>query len=72
MISGVYLSRYSDLLQVNTFEPGTTGDIIVFKIMKVNISSLKSSHACGQIGFCGLILSFTPRLFSYCVFVLNK
>ncbi|KPP72892.1 protein FAM208A-like, partial [Scleropages formosus] len=32
---GVYLSKYSDLLQMNPFDPGTTGDIIIFKVMKV-------------------------------------
>ncbi|KAG5282460.1 hypothetical protein AALO_G00056270 [Alosa alosa] len=37
---GVYLSRYSDLLQVNTFEPGTTGEIIVFKIMKGKLKTI--------------------------------
>jgi len=33
---GVYLSRYSDLLQLNLFTSGTTGEIIIFKVMKVN------------------------------------
>ncbi|XP_063065427.1 protein TASOR isoform X3 [Engraulis encrasicolus] len=37
---GVYLSRYSDLLQMNPFEPGTTGDIIVFKIMKGKLKTI--------------------------------
>ncbi|XP_062396653.1 protein TASOR [Sardina pilchardus] len=40
---GVYLSRYSDLLQVNTFEPGTTGEIIVFKIMKGKLKTIYES-----------------------------
>lgn len=33
---GVYLSRYSDLLQVDPLIPGATGEIIIFKVMKVN------------------------------------
>lgn len=32
---GVYLSKYSDLLQMNPFEAGASGDIIIFKVMKV-------------------------------------
>lgn len=32
---GVYLSRYSDLLQVDPITPGATGEIIIFKVMKV-------------------------------------
>lgn len=34
---GVYLSKYSDLLQMNPFEVGAAGDIILFKVMKVSI-----------------------------------
>lgn len=33
---GVYLSRYSDLLQANPFTPGASGEILIFKVMKVN------------------------------------
>ncbi|XP_041637621.1 protein TASOR-like [Cheilinus undulatus] len=36
---GVYLSRYSDLLQINLFTPGFTGDIIIFKVMKGKVKS---------------------------------
>ncbi|CAL8367828.1 unnamed protein product [Lota lota] len=31
---GVYLSKYADLLQINPFEVGFTGDMIVFKVMR--------------------------------------
>ncbi|XP_061747600.1 protein TASOR [Nerophis ophidion] len=31
---GVYLSRYSDLLQVQPLTPGATGEVIIFKVMK--------------------------------------
>ncbi|XP_056130233.1 protein TASOR isoform X2 [Lampris incognitus] len=31
---GVYLSKFSDLLQMNPFEAGSFGDMIVFKVMK--------------------------------------
>lgn len=34
---GVYLSKYSDLLQMNPFEVGAAGDIIIFKVMKVSL-----------------------------------
>ncbi|KAM4588181.1 protein TASOR isoform 2-T2 [Odontesthes bonariensis] len=37
---GVYLSRYSDLLQLNLFTPGTTGEIIIFKVMKGKVKSI--------------------------------
>lgn len=33
---GVYLSRYSDLLQVNPLTPGSAGEILIFKVLKVN------------------------------------
>lgn len=32
---GVYLSKYSDLLQINPFEAGSSGDVIIFKVMRV-------------------------------------
>lgn len=35
VIVGVYLSKYSDLLQINPFEVGSIGDMIVFKVMRV-------------------------------------
>ncbi|KAJ3586322.1 hypothetical protein NHX12_012722 [Muraenolepis orangiensis] len=31
---GVYLSKYADLLQINPFELGFTGDMIIFKVMR--------------------------------------
>ncbi|KAM4610572.1 protein TASOR isoform 3-T3 [Polymixia lowei] len=31
---GVYLSKFSDLLQINPFEVGSFGDMIVFKVMR--------------------------------------
>ncbi|XP_035485932.2 protein TASOR isoform X2 [Scophthalmus maximus] len=37
---GVYLSRYSDLLQINTFTPGATGEIIIYKVMKGKVKSI--------------------------------
>nr|XP_019952270.1 PREDICTED: protein TASOR isoform X1 [Paralichthys olivaceus] len=37
---GVYLSRYSDLLQINSFTPGATGEIIIFKVMKGKVKSI--------------------------------
>ncbi|KAM3871752.1 protein TASOR [Diretmus argenteus] len=32
--TGVYLSKFSDLLQINPFEVGSFGDMIVFKVMR--------------------------------------
>ncbi|XP_026162783.1 uncharacterized protein tasora isoform X2 [Mastacembelus armatus] len=37
---GVYLSRYSDLLHLNPFTPGTTGEIVIFKVMKGKVKSI--------------------------------
>ncbi|XP_033482081.1 protein TASOR isoform X2 [Epinephelus lanceolatus] len=37
---GVYLSRYSDLLQNNPITPGFTGEIIIFKVMKGKVKSI--------------------------------
>uniref|UniRef100_A0A674N3Y6 Transcription activation suppressor b n=1 Tax=Takifugu rubripes TaxID=31033 RepID=A0A674N3Y6_TAKRU len=37
---GVYLSKYSDLLQINPFEVGSYGDMIVFKVMRVRLGSV--------------------------------
>lgn len=38
VLVGVYLSKYSDLLQINPFEVGSSGDMIVFKVMRVWLS----------------------------------
>lgn len=35
VVVGLYLSRYSDLLQMNPFEVGSFGDMIIFKVMRV-------------------------------------
>nr|XP_023667074.1 protein TASOR isoform X1 [Paramormyrops kingsleyae] len=37
---GVYLSKYSDLLQMNPFDPGASGEIIIFKVMKGKVKSI--------------------------------
>ncbi|XP_029291950.1 protein TASOR isoform X2 [Cottoperca gobio] len=37
---GVYVSKYSDLLQINPFEVGSSGDIIVFKVMRGRIKHI--------------------------------
>ncbi|XP_011475529.1 protein TASOR isoform X2 [Oryzias latipes] len=37
---GVYLSKYSDLLQINPFEVGSFGDMIIFKIMRGRIKHI--------------------------------
>ncbi|KAK1161554.1 protein TASOR-like [Acipenser oxyrinchus oxyrinchus] len=37
---GVYLSKHADLLQINPFDVGATGEIIIFKVMKGRIKSI--------------------------------
>ncbi|KAM9855890.1 protein TASOR isoform 2-T2 [Aulostomus maculatus] len=37
---GVYLSKFSDLLQINPFEVGSIGDMIVFKVMRGRIKHI--------------------------------
>uniref|UniRef100_UPI0037E707BD protein TASOR isoform X2 n=1 Tax=Semicossyphus pulcher TaxID=241346 RepID=UPI0037E707BD len=37
---GVYLSKYSDLLQINPLDVGSVGDIIVFKVMRGRIKHI--------------------------------
>ncbi|KAG7520619.1 hypothetical protein JOB18_032909 [Solea senegalensis] len=37
---GVYLSKYSDLLQINPFEVGSSGDMIIFKVMRGRIKHI--------------------------------
>ncbi|XP_048873129.1 protein TASOR-like isoform X2 [Brienomyrus brachyistius] len=40
---GVYLSRYSDLLQINPFDVGATGEIIIFKVLKGKVKTVTVS-----------------------------
>nr|XP_029526223.1 uncharacterized protein LOC115135559 isoform X1 [Oncorhynchus nerka] len=37
---GVYLSKYSDLLQINPLNPGVMGEIIIFKVIKGKVKSI--------------------------------
>ncbi|XP_044067733.1 protein TASOR isoform X2 [Siniperca chuatsi] len=37
---GVYLSKYSDLLQINPFDVGWFGDMIIFKVMRGRIKHI--------------------------------
>ncbi|KAM9361353.1 protein TASOR [Symphorus nematophorus] len=37
---GVYLSRYSDLLQINPLTPGASGEIVIFKVIKGRVKSI--------------------------------
>lgn len=34
---GVYLSRYSDLIQMEPLVAGASGELVIFKVLKVNI-----------------------------------
>uniref|UniRef100_A0A8C2G370 Transcription activation suppressor a n=1 Tax=Cyprinus carpio TaxID=7962 RepID=A0A8C2G370_CYPCA len=44
---GVYLCQFSDLLQISPIEPGSSGNIIIFKVIK---GKVKSVHDCMSIG----------------------
>ncbi|KAM8914826.1 protein TASOR isoform 2-T2 [Spinachia spinachia] len=37
---GVYLSRYSDLIQITPLTPGFKGDLVIFKVMKGKVKSI--------------------------------
>ncbi|XP_023180983.1 protein TASOR-like [Xiphophorus maculatus] len=37
---GVYLSRFSDLLQTRPLTPGTTGELLILKVMKGKVKSI--------------------------------
>ncbi|XP_051913894.1 protein TASOR isoform X2 [Hippocampus zosterae] len=37
---GVYLSKFSDLLQINPFEVGSAGDMIIFKVMRGRVKHI--------------------------------
>ncbi|XP_061554323.1 protein TASOR isoform X1 [Phycodurus eques] len=37
---GVYLSKFSDLLQINPFEVGSVGDMIIFKVMRGRVKHI--------------------------------
>ncbi|KTG41105.1 hypothetical protein cypCar_00019362 [Cyprinus carpio] len=43
----VYLCQFSDLLQISPIEPGSSGNIIIFKVIK---GKVKSVHDCMSIG----------------------
>lgn len=49
VLVGVYLSKYSDLLQINPFEVGSSGDMIVFKVMRVWLPFLFMFLWCWQV-----------------------
>ncbi|XP_077464136.1 protein TASOR isoform X2 [Stigmatopora argus] len=37
---GVYLSKFSDLLQMNPFEVGSVGDMVIFKVMRGRVKHI--------------------------------
>uniref|UniRef100_A0A8D0CHD1 Transcription activation suppressor b n=1 Tax=Scleropages formosus TaxID=113540 RepID=A0A8D0CHD1_SCLFO len=43
-LAGVYLSRYSDLLQINPFNVDAAGDIIIFKVLKGKVKTISMSR----------------------------
>ncbi|XP_062871377.1 protein TASOR [Trichomycterus rosablanca] len=48
-VKGVYLSKYSDLLQINPFEAGASGEIIIFKVMKGKSKTLFENMPKGNL-----------------------
>ncbi|XP_028823085.1 protein TASOR isoform X2 [Denticeps clupeoides] len=40
---GIYLCKYSDLLQINPFDVGYTGQIIIFKVIKGKMKSISEN-----------------------------
>ncbi|XP_077386782.1 protein TASOR-like [Festucalex cinctus] len=54
---GVYLCRYSDLIQVSPFHHGASGEIIVFKVMKGKVKSVHENIKS--------VLDPTPRFDSH-------
>ncbi|XP_030231723.1 protein TASOR isoform X1 [Gadus morhua] len=55
---GVYLSKFSDLLQNNSFSPGSSGEILIFKVMKGKVKSIYESMSKN-------LLDPTPRFDSH-------
>ncbi|KAM6979745.1 protein TASOR-like [Aplochiton taeniatus] len=55
---GVYLSKYSDLLQINPFSPGVNGEVIIFKVMKGKVKSIYENMSKS-------LLDPTPRFDSH-------
>ncbi|XP_057181536.1 protein TASOR isoform X2 [Triplophysa rosa] len=45
---GVYLCQFSDLLQIAPLEPGSTGNIIIFKVIKGKVKSVHESMSRGM------------------------
>ncbi|XP_051518058.1 protein TASOR-like isoform X2 [Myxocyprinus asiaticus] len=48
-LKGVYLSKYSDLLQMNPFEVGAAGEIIIFKVMKGKVKTIFENVPKGNL-----------------------
>ncbi|KAJ8257941.1 hypothetical protein GJAV_G00191400 [Gymnothorax javanicus] len=49
---GVSLSRYSDLLQINPFDVGASGMIIVFKVIKGKVKKIFQKNLKGPLDPC--------------------
>ncbi|XP_014749102.1 PREDICTED: protein TASOR isoform X1 [Sturnus vulgaris] len=59
---GVYISKYADLLQPNPLEPGATGDVIIFKIIKGKMKSIYDySGVKGAESTVKSVLDPTPK-----------
>ncbi|XP_063282964.1 protein TASOR isoform X1 [Pelobates fuscus] len=51
---GVYLSKFADLLQTNPLEPGATGDILIFKVIKGKMKCIHDFNRNNQTELCVL------------------
>ncbi|XP_075690029.1 protein TASOR isoform X2 [Rhinoderma darwinii] len=59
---GVYLSKFADLLQVNPLEVGTTGCILIFKVIKGKMKPVYDNFRNNQESFPGnVILDPAPK-----------
>ncbi|XP_073430237.1 protein TASOR isoform X2 [Dendrobates tinctorius] len=59
---GVYLSKCADLLQVNPLEVGTTGCILIFKVIKGKMKAVYDNFRNNQESFSGAtILDPAPK-----------
>ncbi|XP_075143988.1 protein TASOR isoform X2 [Leptodactylus fuscus] len=58
---GVYLSKFADLLQANPLDGGTTGCVLIFKIIKGKMKPVYDNFRNSQESFGNTILDPAPK-----------
>ncbi|XP_071984558.1 protein TASOR isoform X2 [Engystomops pustulosus] len=58
---GVYLSKFADLLQVNPLETGTSGCVMIFKVIKGKVKAVYDNFRNNQESFGNTILDPAPK-----------